>query len=90
MKAYDCMAMGVPIVASAISDLPQLLAGCARLVPPGDVAALAGALRETLEQPEASRAMAAKARARCLEHYTMAHVGETLREVINKVAPGLK
>jgi glycosyltransferase involved in cell wall biosynthesis len=90
MKAYDCMAMGVPIVASAISDLPQLLDGCARLVPPGDVAVLAGALRETLEQPEASRAMAAKARARCLENYTMAHVGATLREVINKVAPGLK
>ena len=90
MKAYDCMAMGVPIVASAISDLPQLLDGCARLVPPGDVAALAGALRETLEQPEASRAMAAKARARCLESYTMAHVGAALREVINKVAPGLK
>ncbi|NUM45478.1 MAG: FAD-dependent oxidoreductase [Anaerolineales bacterium] len=70
--------------------LPQLLDGCARLVPPGDVAALASALRETLEQPEASRAMAAKARARCLENYTMAHVGATLREVIRKVAPGLK
>ncbi len=33
MKVYDAMAMGCPIVATAVSDLPQVLEGCARLVP---------------------------------------------------------
>jgi glycosyltransferase involved in cell wall biosynthesis len=33
LKAVDAMAMGRPIVASAVSDLPELLDGCGRVVP---------------------------------------------------------
>lgn len=88
MKAYDCMAMGVPIIASAISDLPQLLEGCARLVPPGDDRALAEALQDILARPQDAAAMAARARAKCLQNYSMARVAETLHAVVRQALTG--
>lgn len=88
MKAYDCMAMGVPIVASAISDLPLVLGDVAELVPPGDPAALASAIDRVLANPAAAAAMARRARERCLAHYTMAHVAATLRGVVEQVLAG--
>jgi glycosyltransferase involved in cell wall biosynthesis len=85
MKVYDCMAMAKPIVASAISDLPPTLEGCGRLVPPGQVAPLAAAIADLLNNPETARALGAKARARCLENYSMAAVGKKLASVIEKL-----
>ncbi len=90
MKVYDCMAMARPIVASAISDLPATLEGCGRLVPPGDVAQLAGAIAELLNHPAQARALGERARARCLEHYSMERVSEKLLSVVNHVLAGGK
>jgi glycosyltransferase involved in cell wall biosynthesis len=85
MKAYDAMAMAAPIVASAISDLPQLLDGCGRLVPPGDVDALAAALRGLLDAPAEARALGLRGRARLLEKFTLGHAADTLRGVLERV-----
>ena len=82
MKVYDAMAMGRPIVASNVSDLPQVLDGCARLVPPGDVSALADAIYDLLKNPSDAHALGKRARNRCLEHYTMRHVADRLLEAI--------
>jgi glycosyltransferase involved in cell wall biosynthesis len=87
MKVYDCMAMGKPIVASAISDLPEVLDGCARLVPAGDVEHLATAINDFLDQPDKARALGERARMRCLEQFSMKHVGATLQEVVQSVLP---
>src|SRR5207249_11831480 len=46
MKVYDCMTMAKPIVASAVTDLPLVLEGCGRVVPPSDVHLVRGALRD--------------------------------------------
>lgn len=89
MKVYDCMAMGAPIVASAISDLPALLEGCARLVPPGDPGALAEAVSGLLANPAEARALGARARARCLEAYSMRHVGAILERVVRAAMNGV-
>ena len=90
MKAYDAMAMAAPIVASAISDLPQLLDGCGRLVPPGDVEALAAALRGLLDAPAEARALGRRARAKLLEQFTLGHVADTLRGVLERVMSNSK
>ena len=87
MKVYDCMAMGKPIVASAVSDLPQVLDGCARLVAPGDVGQLAAAIKDLLDHPEQARALGENARVRCLEQFSMKQVGATLREVVRRLVP---
>ncbi|HEV8610778.1 MAG TPA: glycosyltransferase [Thermoanaerobaculia bacterium] len=88
MKVYDAMAMGRPIVASSVSDLPHVLQGCGRVVPPDDVAALATALSELLAHPEAAFALGQRARARALQSYSTERVAETLRGVVaNVISP---
>lgn len=68
-KVFEAMAMAKPIVASAVSDLPEVLAGCGQVVAPGSPAAVAQALAAVFADPEAARSMGARARARCLEKY---------------------
>jgi glycosyltransferase involved in cell wall biosynthesis len=61
---YTALAFGKPIVMSAIGGFPEVAArGAGRLVPPGDVQALAAAIGELLERPEERRRLAAAARA---------------------------
>ena len=82
MKVYDAMAMARPIVASSVSDLPLVLEGCARLVPPGDVHSLSGAIWHLLKHPTEAEALGRKARARCLENYSMRHVAVALAKAV--------
>ncbi len=61
---YTALAFGKPMVMSAVGGFPEVAAtGAGRLVPPGDVAALAAALSE-LAADEAARAELAAAAAR--------------------------
>jgi len=85
MKIYDCMAMGKPIVASAVSDQPEVLEGCGMLVPPGESEALAAAIRNLLENPALAAELGRKARARCLDNFTIGHLSERLRGVVEAV-----
>jgi glycosyltransferase involved in cell wall biosynthesis len=70
MKLFEAMAMGVPVVATALSDIPEVLAGCGRVVPPDDPAALRDAIAELLTEPAAARALGARARARVVAHHS--------------------
>ncbi len=84
MKVYDAMAMAKPIVATTVSDLPLTLDGCARLVPPGNVKQLANAIRNLLESPAQAQELGQRARARCLQQYTMRRVADALSEAVNR------
>ncbi|PYN53325.1 MAG: hypothetical protein DMD94_19160 [Candidatus Rokuibacteriota bacterium] len=88
MKVYDCMTMAKPIVASAVTDLPLVLEGCGRVVPPSDVHLVRGALRDMLKNPEEAAKLGERARARCLSEFTMERVSESLRLVVEGVAKG--
>ncbi len=61
----EALAMEVPVVASDLMGLPEVLGGpWGRLVPPGDAPALADALADLLDRPAADRAaLGARARA---------------------------
>ena len=85
MKVYDAMAMAKPIVASAISDLPALLEGCGRLVPPGDVDELAGTISELLQNSKEAQILGQRARIRCLEKFSMRSISAILEQVISGV-----
>ena len=89
LKAVDAMAMGRPIVASAVSDLPHVLDGCGRLVPAGDAGALTAAIGDLLVDGAEARELGDRARARCLERYSLERVGDRLAEVVGAVAPAL-
>jgi len=62
----EAMASGTPVVATAVGDVPALVrpGTDGLLVRRGDAAALAAAIEETLDAPEAARARAEAARAR--------------------------
>lgn len=62
-KIFDAMAMGRPIVATAVSDIPDILSeGCGLIVTPGDVYALAEAIAYMLDDPAAAERMGFAAR----------------------------
>jgi glycosyltransferase involved in cell wall biosynthesis len=69
-KIFDAMALGRPIVSTAVSMIPEIIGGCGVLVPPGDVVALATALRGLLDDPVAAAELGRRARERCQAHYS--------------------
>jgi len=87
-KLFDAMALTRPIVATAVSDLPEILAGCGLVVPPGDADALAAALRRVLANPAEAAALGAAARARCVERYSWDAVAPVLEGVIEGAVAG--
>jgi glycosyltransferase involved in cell wall biosynthesis len=88
MKVYDCMAMGRPIVATAVTDLPMTLEGCGRIVPPGDAHALRSVIRELLANPDNAWKLGERARARCLAEYSIKRIADKLESVVNGVLKG--
>jgi len=59
----EAMALGVPVIASAVDGVVELLQdGRGRLVPVGDAVSLASAIRETLADHPGSQQAAAAAR----------------------------
>jgi len=83
MKVYDAMAMAKPIVASAVSDLPQVLDGCAKLVSPGNVNELADAISRLLQNPAEGRLLGERARKKCLDKYSMQSVAKPLSKAVD-------
>ena len=68
-KVFEAMAMGKPIVASGVSDLPEVLGGCGALVESNRVDTVVAALEGIFSHPADAAQMGARARARCLERY---------------------
>jgi glycosyltransferase involved in cell wall biosynthesis len=64
MAYTEALAHGVPVVGTTAGAIPETVpAGAGVLVPPDDVDALAAALRQLIEHPDARRGLAAGARA---------------------------
>jgi glycosyltransferase involved in cell wall biosynthesis len=86
-KVFDAMALARPIVSTAVSMIPEILEGCGRLVPPGDVPALAGAIRRLLDDPGAAAALGRRARERCEARYSFRAARATLFPLLERLAP---
>ena len=69
-KVFEAMAMAKPIVASCMSDLPEILDGCGLLVEPGDVVQLTAAIERLLDDEALAVELGKRARERCLLHYS--------------------
>jgi glycosyltransferase involved in cell wall biosynthesis len=64
LTAQEALRAGTPLVATRTGGLPELLGDAAVLVPPGDPAALAGAVTGLLADPARAAALAAAGRER--------------------------
>ncbi|MFB7181697.1 glycosyltransferase family 4 protein [Streptomyces sp. NPDC056257] len=63
LLAQEALRVGVPLVATAVGGVPELVGEGAVLVPPGDAAALASAVTGLLADPERRAALAVAGRA---------------------------
>ena len=84
-KVYEAMAMEKPVLASAVSDVPEVLAGCGWTVEAGNSAAVAVALREIAGNPDEARRRARRARERCVATYSAEIAGKRLRDIVREL-----
>lgn len=75
----EALAAGAPLVVSDAAGAEETAGDAGIVVPTGDVNALADALGSLLDDPERRRDLAAGARRRAEEHYSLASVGAALR-----------
>jgi glycosyltransferase involved in cell wall biosynthesis len=83
----EAMAAGVPVVSTRTGAIPEVLGDAARLVPVGDVDALAGALERVVVDADERRRLVAAGSAR-VAGYTWARAGDGLAELYRRVAAG--
>jgi len=69
-KLFDAMALGRPIVSTAVSMIPEILNGCGLIVPPGDVQGLRQAVKILVEDRDRAEALGRLARIRCETSYS--------------------
>ncbi|MFJ8667017.1 glycosyltransferase family 4 protein [Streptomyces sp. NPDC093600] len=78
LLAQEALRLGVPLVATAVGGVPELVGNAAELVPWGDAAALAAAVRGLLEDTDRRMDLAAAGRTQArtwpTEDETIAHV----------------
>jgi glycosyltransferase involved in cell wall biosynthesis len=73
----EAMALGVPVVATAVGSLPEVLGAAALLVPPGDPTALAGAVDQVLRDDAVRQRLVAAGRDR-VGRYTWPNAVDSL------------
>jgi glycosyltransferase involved in cell wall biosynthesis len=82
---FEAMAAGLPVIASAVSGIPDIVQDNVTgfLVSPGDEAALAERIRWALEHPEAARQMGLRGRNFAKRFFSTAAYVESYREVLD-------
>jgi colanic acid/amylovoran biosynthesis glycosyltransferase len=80
----EAMAEGAPVVASRHAGIGEAVehGRTGLLVPPGDAAALAGALRQLIDAPGAARAMGVQARQVALDRFDAMAQSKRLEEIL--------
>ena len=83
-KVFDYMAAGRPTVLAIDGVIRQVVedAGAGVFVPPGDDAALAGAIAQLADNPEAARVMGERGRARVVERFNRAGQAEVFMHLL--------
>lgn len=87
LKLTDGMAMAKPIIATHVGDMPKLLGDTGFLVPPEEPEAIAQTITWIFNHPEAAHAAGQRARQRCIEHYSLKAMSQTLATVLAPFTP---
>jgi glycosyltransferase involved in cell wall biosynthesis len=86
----EAMAMGVPVVSTPVSSIPELIAPEVNglLVPPQDAGALAGALERLFEDEDLRRRLACAGQSTIAERFDLTVNAARLRELLCSVSHG--
>lgn len=89
LKLFEYMAAGLPVVTTAVGDLPQLVEDgrTGVLVPPDDPRALARAIARLAADPERCRRLGAAARARVIERHSWQATAARTLEIAGRSGP---
>lgn len=89
LAAAEAQAAGLPVIAADASSLPEIVKDgeTGLLVPPGDAAALAAALRRLLDDPALARRLGAAGRARVLAGFPRGRTLDRLLDLTGAPAP---
>jgi glycosyltransferase involved in cell wall biosynthesis len=85
----EYMAAGLPVVATAVGGIPEILgnSGAGLLVPPSDAAALATALSGLLSDPSQAQAMGQRGRRRVQEEFSLERLLDKLENLYWEIKP---
>ena len=85
-KLFDAMSMAKPIIATRVSDIPEVLEDCGYLVDPSEPSQLADSIQYILSHPGEAKAKGCAARERCKQRYDMHTLECGLRELVEDVS----
>lgn len=77
-KIFDAMMMRKPIIATNVSDLPQILKGCGIIVEPSNIKILAEKIKFIFDNPKIARNLGKRARIKCIKKYSFLYVQSRL------------
>lgn len=80
-KIFDAMAMAKPIVATNVSDIPEILDDCGWIVEPEEPKRLAKAIQYVFDHPTEAEEMGEKARKKCKQKYSWDKMEECLIKI---------
>ena len=85
-RLFDAMSMAKPIIATRVSDMPEVLEDCGYLVDPSEPSQLADGIQYILRHPSEAKAKGYAARERCKQRYDMHTLECGLRELVEDVS----
>ena len=83
-KIFDAMSMAKPIIASRVSDIPEILNGCGWTVDPQNPQQLAEVMLYALSHPFESQRIGKKAREKCKQEYSWSTLSKRLANVFSE------
>lgn len=84
--AIEAMALGTPIVASDLPALREVIGDTAIFVPSQSAPALAGAIRDLLENPSLGQSLASAAKVRVKQHFSLDQIAGEMARLYREVA----
>lgn len=84
-KVYEAMAVGLPVIVGAVSDLPEIVRDAGEVFAPGDMEALAAILRRWLDNPETIARFGQQARQTCETKYSANNMRQALIRLVEQL-----